>query len=303
MKGQNLQLSICIASYGNDVTALLDHLQNQCKGLPEAEIDIHISDQFPTAHTCATDWTRYPNTFYHHNQESTGRAANRNFLARVARGTQLLFLDADSLPVESDFLQRYLEVAEENLVVVGGTAYQRTTDRQLLRYKVGVKKEEIPVAKRKANPYGSFTAFNALIPRAVFEKIPFDSSLVEYGHEDTLFGLELRHHVIPVLHIDNPAYHLGLDDNTQFMIKTRQAVDSLASLISKGKIDEEVRLFDAYMRWSKFGGHFVLRTLYDAVGEILFQRLSSGEGNVLLFDFYKLLRLCHQQPKVGNKMP
>lgn len=303
MEGHNLHLSICIASYGNDITVLLDHLQNQCNGLDKPQIDIHISDQFPTAHTNAADWSRFPNTFYHHNQQGTGRAANRNFLASVARGTQLLFLDADSLPVDGDFLQRYLEVAEENLVVVGGTAYQRTTGIDLLRYKVGVKKEEVSANKRKVNPYGSFTAFNALIPRAVFNKIPFDSSLVEYGHEDTLFGLELRHHVIPILHINNPAFHLGLDDNKQFMIKTRQAVDSLALLISKGKIDEEVRLFDAYMRWSKFGGHFVLRTLYTAVGESIFQRLSSKGGNVLLFDLYKLLRLSHQQPKVGSKMP
>ena len=303
MEGHNVHLSICIASYGNDVTALLDCLQPQCARAKQAEITIHIADQFPTAHACASDWAQLPNTFYHHNRETTGRAANRNFLASVAKGSQLLFLDADALPVDGEFLHRYLNHIAENTVLVGGTAYEKTSRSSLLRYKVGIKKEAVPARKRKANPYGSFTAFNAVIPQSVFGKIPFDASLVDYGHEDTLFGLELRHHVIPIVHIDNPAYHLGLDQDEQFMHKTREAVDTLAALISKGKIDEEVRLFEAYMRWSKFGGHRVLRMLYNTFGNTLFQQLCSGGGSVLLFDLYKLLRLSHQQPKVGNKMP
>jgi hypothetical protein len=298
-----LHISICIASYGNDVSLLLANLHAQIENIESAIFDIHVSDQFAQAHPNATNWQQLPSTHYHHNTHNKGRAANRNFLGAIADGTQLLFLDADALPVRSDFLIQYIEAASENSVIVGGTAYERTSEPHLLRQMVGRKKEQVPAHKRNSRPYSSFTAFNALIPSAVFARIPFDENLKEYGHEDTLFGLELRHHVIPIRHIDNPAFHLGLDEDLEFMKKTRQAVDTLASLIEQGKIDEEVRLFEVYMKWSKLGGHIVLRSLYGLIGQAIFENLSSGRGNVLLFDLYKLLRISHQKPKVGRKMP
>ena len=89
---------------------------------------------------------------------------------------------------------------------------------------------------------------------------------MEYGHEDTLFGLELKYRNIDIMHIDNPAYHMGIDSGEDFMEKTTTAVDSLAKLIRAGKIDEDITLFRVYRVLQKSGIHMILRLLH-AVAE------------------------------------
>ncbi len=167
-----------------------------------------------------------------------GRAAMRNFLARQARHPWLLFADADSDPLYSDFLLRYARASRHGLVVVGGTAYaeQPPACRALrLRWHYGRRREQRPAVARRRRPWASFSTHNFLIAREVFFRVGgFDARLRGYGHEDTLFGESLRRAGIAVHHIDNPLLHLGLEPADRFLEKTTEAIATLVALEGRG---------------------------------------------------------------------
>jgi hypothetical protein len=58
--------------------------------------------------------------------------------------------------------------------------------------------------------------------RHAFMQFGFDEQFSEYGHEDTLFGNELKYRCIPIKHIDNAAEHLGLDNSKYFWKKANR---------------------------------------------------------------------------------
>ena len=296
-------LSVLIASYGDDVSPLLEALKSCIDfGLPEGwDIEILISDQYDTPHQGALDWQQMPSVRYIHSK-SKGRARNRNELAEEAKGDFLLFLDADALPKTAGFLNRYCNYAANSGVVVGGTAYMPGHLSHRLRVKVGKIKEEASPAKREKQPYNSFSAFNFMIRSDLFELVKFDTSITKYGHEDTLFGYALRHHCLHILHIDNAAYHMGIDEDATFMEKTQHAVEGLAELAKLGKIDEEVQLFRYYLWAKKIGTLPLLRMSNKLFGKALKSRLSSGKGPLVFFDLYKLLHFSAHPIKVQRKM-
>lgn len=152
------------------------------------------------------------------------------------------------------------------------------------------------------NPYASFSAFNFLIEKHTFNAISFDESLLEYGHEDTLFGLELKYRNIPLNHIDNPAFHMGIDSGVDFMHKSTAAVDGLANLIAAGKIDEDVRLFKIYRSIQKSGFQWFFKAIHYLCGGAIQSGLANGYLPWFFFDGYKLLRLCSHSIKIGRRM-
>jgi hypothetical protein len=48
--------------------------------------------------------------------------------------------------------------------------------------------------------------------------------LTTYGHEDTLFGYQLRINGISFQHIENPVLNSNLDDNQQFLENVAQEI-------------------------------------------------------------------------------
>ena len=300
---QRLVLSVLIAAYGDDVSELLSALKNCVDfGLPERwEVEILVSDQFDTPHPNHNRWEQDAMVSYVHSS-TKGRARNRNELAEIAQGDYFLFLDADALPKTDGFLNRYCNYASGAQVVVGGTAYMPGHMSERLRVKVGKVKEEVLPVKRELQPYGSFSAFNFLIRADLFEKIGFDQSITKYGHEDTLFGTALCHHCFDVIHIDNPAYHMGIDRDEEFMDKTEHAVRGLAQLVALGKIDEEVLLYRYYLWARRVGATPLLKLGYKLVGKTLKSRLSKGKGPLVFFDLYKLLLFSSHTIKVQRKM-
>lgn len=297
-------MSICIASFGDDVSTLLSEL-SRCVhyGLPEDwSVDILISDQFPSVHPKSTEWQEHGACIYFHST-TKGRSLNRNELAQRSTGNYLLFLDADALPKATSFLYDYCSAAATSSVVVGGTAYLRDFKVNHLRSKIGIQKEELSPKARSKNTYDSFSAFNFLITRSLFLEMGFDETIQGYGHEDTMFGQQLRYRCASILHIDNPAYHIGIDENDVFMDKTQQAVDGLATLINAGKIDENVALFRTYNTLRKFKLRLVIKALNILFGASIKSALSSKHPPLFLYDVYKILRLSHHPIKIGRKMP
>ncbi|MCH1534382.1 MAG: glycosyltransferase [Schleiferiaceae bacterium] len=294
-------LSVCIACYGDDLTKLLLALETGKKALPkEWAVEIIAGDQHPNAAAQSNVWETEFSLQYLHQPNGLGRSNNRNLIAQASTGKYLLFLDADALPVRPEnFLIDYCTALHDSDVVVGGTAYK--PNQASLRHLIGQRKEAVPAPIRARTPFANFSAFNFAITRKMFLQHPFDESLKEYGHEDTLFGQELRYACKTVAHIDNPAYHLDGDSNAAFLDKTDDAIDNLVELIRQGKIDEEVRLFAVYRKLQRTGMLYLLNLL-----RILFARsirtvLIGGVRSVLLFDFYKLLRMSEHSIKIGRR--
>ena len=90
--------------------------------------------------------------------------------------------------------------------------------------------EEIKLGKRKKKAYKFFFTSNFLISKEVFKRIQFEEKLKKYGREDLLFSLHLKAENHKIVHIKNEVYHLGLDDDVTFVLKTKQAMENIVFL-------------------------------------------------------------------------
>mgnify|MGYP000465830659 CR=1 FL=1 len=77
--------------------------------------------------------------------------------------------------------------------------------------------------------------YKILISKSLFQQLKFNESISEYGHEDTLFGIELQTKNIPINHILNPVVHLGLENEAIFLNKQEKAIQNLVLLLKQEK--------------------------------------------------------------------
>ena len=75
--------------------------------------------------------------------------------------------------------------------------------------------------------YIRFKSFNYLIPAHLALKIRLSEAFTGYGHEDTHYGQLLKEANIPILHLDNPLYHIGLDNRNSILKKNQEAQHNL----------------------------------------------------------------------------
>ena len=154
-----------------------------------------------------------------------GRSRIRNLLADAAKGQYLLFLDCDSKVVKADYLATYVSALHPDTLLYGGRCYLPTPpadQRYYLHWYYGIHREQQSAEQRQKQPYHSFMTNNFLIPTKQFMAIRFDESLKQYGHEDTLFGMELKNRQVPIVHMDNPLEHTGIEVAEIFLDKTKR---------------------------------------------------------------------------------
>jgi len=129
---------------------------------------------------------------------------------------------------------------------------------------------------------------NFLIPKSIYLTVKLDETLKGYGHEDTLFGLELNKRKIAIKHIDNPLCHIGLENFEYYLEKTEEGIRNLKRLIEVGEIDNSVKLFRYYYLVKKFGLTNKVFNYYVKNRESMLQKLTVKEPNLKWFDLYKL---------------
>lgn len=294
------QLSILIPVYNHDVVDFVKELYRQSA---EAGILFEIllfddqsgeeyKEKNAVLHTL-------PNVKVFTLPSKAGRSVARNFLAAQARYDYCLFLDCDSEMVDGRYIRRYLPYCNgERVVVCGGTTYrmQKPSRDHLLRWTYGVRCEIRSAAERNKHPNAYFSAFNVLMQKELFSEIRFNELLKNYGHEDTLFGFELRRKGITILHIDNPLYHVGIDDNKLYLEKTRQGVENLKLLMEqypdKESLVRDVRLLRFYDRLKKCHVVFLFFAFFFLVKRLILHNLNGTHPNTFLFNVYKLGYLC-----------
>lgn len=285
-----MTLSILIPTYNYNARALVEalHLLIESENI-DAEIIVGND-----ASTTETEWLEevelLNGVHVMHEDTNQGRAVIRNHMSQVAHGEWLWFIDADA-EVQSDFsLLEGLMAGSMGPVVCGGLRHPAVNKNPhtALRYKYERAADRHRSAKeRKKHPYQHLATFNLLIQRDLFQTLYFDERCEKYGYEDTLFGIELERHHVPVIHIDNPLIHLGLDTNAEFLAKSEMAMLSLKQIAHLMPADGS-RIISIAKRLERWHLKELIKKAYRIFRKPIRQNLLSQHPLLFLFQFYKL---------------
>lgn len=233
-------LSVLIPFLRDDPTALLQCLDGEAPAL-EGAVELVVLDDgtgdatLTTALMGQVGAARLPVRLITL-PTNEGRSQGRNRLATAARGRTWLFLDSDMRPDRPDFLQAWLALVrrEDPAVAFGGfSLLQAPRDGQFAVHRtLAARSECLPVEVRRLTPEKYVYTSNLLVRRDVFESEVFDPGFTGWGWEDVEWAMRVsRAH--PVLHVDIPATHMGLDTVESLMRKYEQSAANFARVIDK----------------------------------------------------------------------
>jgi glycosyltransferase involved in cell wall biosynthesis len=291
-------LSICIPVYNTDIRPLATELHRQSQSF-SSEVELLFIDD-------ASDFTfkeknRSVGTFcdYQELPQNIGRSKIRNAFLPFVKGKYILFLDGDSVVFRDDFIEKYLVFLKENKpnLIVGGReeVSERPARNYLLRWRYSQSRESKSLEERQKDTKSGFKSNNFIVKKTIFEINPFDESLHHYGHEDTLFGYQLRKKGVQCLHIDNPILNSDLVENEAFLNKTKEAISNLVRIAVKlndHQFIEEQKLLSWEKRISR--NKIFLKTfqLFGKITQPLFTSLlRKGYFQLWMFDLYRLTEL------------
>ncbi len=285
-------ISICIPLYNFDATGLIIELQRQMEKLSiPCElilIDDHSEDSYRAYYKTIVGDHQYIEL-----PQNVGRARIRNLFLQYATFPYLLFLDCDSIIQQSDFLQNYISIiSEQPDVVCGGRVYplEKPDQEHQLRWNYGIQRESKTCKERQKTPNKSFMTNNFLIKKELFQELRFDERLTKYGHEDTLFGIELAKKGITITHIENPVLNGDIETNEVFLKKTEEGMDNLIQILKFTEIKKElihnISLLNTYFRFKAFAPF--LKPVLKLINPIIRAGLCKGGSSVILFNIYKL---------------
>jgi glycosyltransferase involved in cell wall biosynthesis len=289
-------LSILIPVYNFNIVPLVTELHRQ---VTKAGVPFEIIVLDDCSSTLLRDQNKDVGNLsgvrFYELDKNVGRSGIRNRLAEKAAYSSLLFMDCDSEVSSDNYINNYLPYCGKEIVVCGGRTYRPDPPEEieyLLRWLYGISKEQISDVSRNNNPYRCFMTNNFLIAKDIILQIQFDESIIQYGHEDTLFGLELKKREVPVKHIQNPLIHIGLEISREFLRKTAEGIENLLTLLHDGKINradiKDIRLLKTYdiMRRFRLVGLYLF--FYQFISTGVMKNLLGSNPDIFAFDLYKL---------------
>ncbi|MCY1719066.1 glycosyltransferase [Prolixibacteraceae bacterium Z1-6] len=295
-------LSINIPVYNIEVVGLVKQLVAQADKLQiNYEVRVYDDGSDEIIKSINRYLLKVPNVVYIELEKNLGRAAIRNKMGLESLYELLLFMDADSKVVSDNYLRTYIEKFERRSVMCGGRSYNKVkpaNPEKVFHWTYGNKREAIS-AKTRMNGKGVFfMSNNFLMEKKVFDKLQFREELRQYGHEDTLFGFDLVNAGYPIVHIDNPLEHTGLESAQVFLKKSRLALDNL-KIINEELIEnrvafnKQVNFNRKYNRITKLVPIRFLCFLFRKYKEKLELNLQGEKPCLFFFDLYKLGYYTH----------
>lgn len=290
-------LSILIPTYNYDITLLVSELHKQATNSGIIFEIIALDDK---SHNNIILKNRSINklefTQYICSEQNNGIAITRQLLAQKAKYNWILLLDADVKLKSEFYILNYLNVIPLKYdVFFGGISYEIKTPNtdKLLRWKYGVNCEAINAKKRNRTPYKITSAANMLIKKDFYKSFELDSIGNSYGM-DIFFGPQLKLNNIPVLHINNEIYHLGLESSKTYLKKTRYAVETILNLYVKNKIKlHENDLLRVFILSKKTRLNYVFSVCFKIFEKTMTKNLLGKYPSIKLFQFYKIAYMCY----------
>ena len=289
-------ISVLIPVFNSSVVMLVSELQQQ---LSAAEIPYEII----VVDDCSTVFLKninrviqeYQHVNYLELPHNIGRIAVRNLLSKKAVFNWLLFLDADSVIVSTQFIKAYLEAVIANVdVIVGGRIYDKKKPadcRLSLHWTYGSQREcQLPEQRNKHLRAG-FMSNNFLIKKDIFFKLQITEVLAGYGHEDTWMGIQLENIGASVQNISNPVLHNGIEESHVFINKSLNALKNLHTLqklVGEETLKNHVKLYAVYYSCKKWGVLPLLKIGVTMLQPIIMKNLHSCHPSLRLFDVYRL---------------
>lgn len=288
-------LSILIPVYNYDVTALMQNLHEQCSAL-NIPFEIVLADDKSEAVYVETNKNQAGllNCRFIENDINKGRTQTRKLLAETAIYNNLLFLDSDVLPASDTFIKNYLEVIDKAPVVFGGISYKNEpkNPETILRLKYGLKRESKQAKVRNKKQYSNIFSANLLIKKQLFLENNFSETSNLYGLDNYL-SYELYRKNIPVLHIDNDVYHIGIEPNDIFFNKSLDSVKIRKQLLAdKEGIGNINSLLKHYNYLKKYKLIPIASFTFKVFEPLLKNRIFSKNPNLFCLDLYRLGYIC-----------
>jgi glycosyltransferase involved in cell wall biosynthesis len=302
-------LSVCIPIYNSDVRTLVSTLCAQIDQLGTSQIDIVLIDDASEKQCEELSHSQNPMVHFIGLKENIGRSKIRNAFLQHTNAKYLLFIDGDSSIRDPQFLAKYVQFleAQDIDVLVGASIYdtQKPELRFRLRWRYSTQRESLSYEQRMQSQEAGFKTNNFIVKRSILECFPFEERLTGYGHEDTMFGLQLMANKVQIQHIENPVLNLKLDTNEEFLAKTESALRNLLWLqknAAHGGIQVSNRLlqYHKYIEKSRF--LYVLMTLLNKGLSSFAALLKSGRAPLFVFDLYRLLRLQELAKNAPNDL-
>ncbi len=164
-----------------------------------------------------------------------GRAKGRNRLTAHARGSAFLFLDADMRPDDDRFLQTWADLVaiKDPAVAFGGFSLMQAPKARKFQVhrRMAAKAECVPFFQRALTPEKYVYTSNLLVSREAFESEAFDDAFTGWGWEDVEWAMRMVRRYT-VVHVDNPASHLGLDTVGNLARKYESSVGNYARVVA-----------------------------------------------------------------------
>ncbi len=289
-------ISICIPIYNYSIKTLITDLSEQAIN-SSIDYEIIAIDDASTNETTIKEnrSINQPCFTYIELKKNIGRSKIRNLLAEKAKFHYLIFMDCDSALPDSKYINRYIDICKKNIICSGGRAYQeqRPIDNTYLRWKYGLARECANADKRSKYPNQAFHTNNFLIDKEIFNTVKFNEDLIGYGHEDTLFGLDLAQHHLTIQHINNPLIHIGLEDAKTFLNKTEEALRNIVKIedFIQNNYNNPVHfstLFKAKKQIAKYHLQSIATVLFKLSKNAMKKNLLGNNPYLLIFDLYKL---------------
>lgn len=239
------RISIVIPAYRHDASNLIDALA-RCTASPLAEIIVYDDgsrDHALLAQMQAVAGSARAAVRIVSSQQNRGPAAARNAAIAHARAAWILLLDADMSPDSMGFIEAYLdaeEQLEEPSLVVGGRSLRfAPKDKAFALHRWQDKPDCLSAEERRKAPERYISSSNVLVHRDVLKACPFDEGFDGAGWEGLDWGLKAEAR-FPVMHIDNPATHLGLENDKALMEGYAASASNFARFVWRHPLHTEI---------------------------------------------------------------
>jgi hypothetical protein len=207
----------------------------------------------------------------------------------MAKFDYLLFVDCDLKIDYHHYLRNYIEQIPTSDLVCGGIHYLPwpPTSEYLLHWLYGTRRE-----MKKSMKQNHFLSCNFMIRKSIFNKIRFNEEVIEYGHDNIYFGIELNKLNITRKHVFSPAAHNQLDYTDEFIERVKDSIFVAATYFKNNKVTlTQVKGFKfakSYFILEKLKLSFILSKLFTLIASSIEKNLRGKYPILLFLDFYKV---------------